>query len=47
MRHTPGKRFGDPTELKGVCIWLASEKASSYVTGSLVRVDGGFGAMTI
>lgn len=47
MRHTPVNRFGDPSELKGVCIWLASEKASSYVTGSLVRVDGGFGAMTI
>lgn len=47
MRHTPVKRFGEPNELKGVCIWLASEKASSYVTGSLVRVDGGFGAMTI
>lgn len=47
MRHTPVNRFGEPDELKGVCIWLASEKASSYVTGALVRVDGGFGAMTI
>ncbi len=47
MRHTPVNRFGEPHELKGVTIWLASEKASSYVTGSLVRVDGGFGAMTI
>ncbi|HHX01425.1 MAG TPA: SDR family oxidoreductase [Firmicutes bacterium] len=47
MRHTPMKRFGEPRELQGVCIWLASEKASSYVTGSLIRVDGGFGAMTI
>ncbi|NMB39556.1 MAG: SDR family oxidoreductase, partial [Firmicutes bacterium] len=47
MSHTPVKRFGEPKELKGVTIWLASEKASSYVTGSLVRVDGGFGAMTI
>ncbi|HHT36831.1 MAG: SDR family oxidoreductase [Candidatus Wallacebacter cryptica] len=47
MRHTPMKRFGEPRELQGVCLWLASEKASSYVTGSLVRVDGGFGAMTI
>lgn len=47
MSHTPVKRFGEPKELKGVTIWLASERASSYVTGSLVRVDGGFGAMTI
>ncbi len=47
MRHTPVNRYGKPEELKGVTVWLASEKASSYVTGSLVRVDGGFGAMTI
>lgn len=47
MGHTPMKRFGDPKELQGAVVWLASEAASGYVTGSLVRVDGGFGAMTI
>ncbi len=47
MRHTPMNRFGDPSELIGAVIWLASEKASSFVTGSIVRVDGGFTAMTI
>lgn len=47
MSHTPMARFGDPDELQGTAIWLASEKASGFVTGSLVRVDGGFGAMTI
>ncbi|GGH86000.1 NAD(P)-dependent dehydrogenase (short-subunit alcohol dehydrogenase family) [Pullulanibacillus pueri] len=47
MRHTPMERFGDPEELQGVAIWLASKKASSFVTGELIRVDGGFGAMTI
>lgn len=47
MRHTPMDRFGNPEELQGAVIWLASERASSFVTGSLVRVDGGFGAMTI
>ncbi|MEN8191711.1 MAG: SDR family oxidoreductase [Bacteroidota bacterium] len=47
MRHTPVERFGDPTELVGATIWLASEKASSFVTGSIVRVDGGYTAMTI
>ncbi|WP_211746140.1 SDR family oxidoreductase [Paenibacillus sp. Marseille-Q4541] len=47
MNHTPMQRFGTPEELKGAAIWLASEKASSFVTGTLIRVDGGFGSMTI
>jgi NAD(P)-dependent dehydrogenase (short-subunit alcohol dehydrogenase family) len=47
MRHTPMNRFGDPEELKGTVVYLASKKASSFVTGALIRVDGGFGAMTI
>jgi NAD(P)-dependent dehydrogenase (short-subunit alcohol dehydrogenase family) len=47
LRHTPMGRFGEPGELIGAVIWLASEKASSFVTGSVVRVDGGFTAMTI
>ncbi|AJY74220.1 SDR family oxidoreductase [Paenibacillus beijingensis] len=47
MRHTPMGRFGSPEELKGTVVYLASKQASSFVTGSLIRVDGGFGAMTI
>ncbi len=47
LRHTPMGRFGEPEELVGAVVWLASEKASSFVTGSVVRVDGGFTAMTI
>jgi len=47
MRHTPMKRFGEPEELQGTAVWLASDRASSFVTGALIRVDGGFGAMTI
>jgi len=47
FNHTPMKRFGDAGELIGVAIYLASEKASSFVTGALIRVDGGYGAMTI
>jgi len=47
MKHTPMNRFGKPEELQGAAIWLASDKASSFVTGALIRVDGGFGSMTI
>lgn len=47
MRHTPVKRFGKPEELGGTVIWLASEKAASFVTGAIVAVDGGFTAMSI
>ncbi len=47
MNHTPMRRYGAPSELIGAAVYLASEKASSFVTGSIVRVDGGFGAMTI
>jgi NAD(P)-dependent dehydrogenase (short-subunit alcohol dehydrogenase family) len=47
MNHTPMGRFGEAAELVGAAIYLASEKASSFVTGSFLRVDGGFGAMTI
>jgi NAD(P)-dependent dehydrogenase (short-subunit alcohol dehydrogenase family) len=47
MKHTPMQRFGEAEELQGATVWLASEKASSFVTGALIRVDGGFGSMTI
>lgn len=47
ISHTPMKRFGDPSELKGITVWLASKKASGFVTGALIPVDGGFTAMTI
>jgi len=47
LGHTPMNRFGDAEELQGAAVYLASDKASSFVTGSLLRVDGGFGAMTI
>jgi NAD(P)-dependent dehydrogenase (short-subunit alcohol dehydrogenase family) len=35
------KRYGLPPELGPVAIFLASE-ASSFMTGSIVKVDGGF-----
>lgn len=45
--HTPMARFGKPEELAGVAIWLASERASSFVTGQNIAVDGGFASVTI
>jgi NAD(P)-dependent dehydrogenase (short-subunit alcohol dehydrogenase family) len=47
LRHTPMGRLGEADELVGTMIWLASDRASGFVTGALVRVDGGFAAMTI
>ena len=47
INHTPAARLGEPRELVGTTVWLASEAASGFVTGAIVRVDGGFSAMTI
>jgi NAD(P)-dependent dehydrogenase (short-subunit alcohol dehydrogenase family) len=47
MGHTPMGRFGEASELVGAAVYLASKSASSFVTGSILRVDGGFLAMTI
>lgn len=43
--HTPMGRFGEPDDLVGTLIWLASD-ASRFVTGVVVPVDGGFSAFT-
>ena len=47
LAHTPMHRLGEAHELVGTAVWLACEEASSFVTGAIVRVDGGFSAMTI
>jgi NAD(P)-dependent dehydrogenase (short-subunit alcohol dehydrogenase family) len=47
LGHTPLNRFGEACELVGAVVYLASERASSFVTGAILRVDGGFGAVTI
>jgi NAD(P)-dependent dehydrogenase (short-subunit alcohol dehydrogenase family) len=45
--HTPMNRFGESGELVGACIFLASHQASSFVTGTDIRVDGGYLSQTI
>lgn len=47
FNHTPMKRFGKANELLGAAIFLASEAASSFITGADIRVDGGFLSQTI
>lgn len=47
MRHTPMNRFGEAEELVGAAVYLASPNAASFVTGTILRVDGGYLAMTI
>ena len=47
LGHTPMGRFGEASELVGALLFLASPRASSFVTGADVRVDGGFLAQTI
>ena len=41
IRNTPFKRFGEPGELIGALVWLLSD-ASSFVSGEVICVDGGF-----
>jgi NAD(P)-dependent dehydrogenase (short-subunit alcohol dehydrogenase family) len=47
LGHTPMARFGEPKELVGAAIFLASHAASSFITGTDIRVDGGFLSQTI
>jgi len=47
IAHTPMGRFGEASELAGMVVFLASEKAASFVTGQNFAVDGGFSSTTI
>ena len=43
IAHTPMARFGKPEDLLGATLWLLSP-ASSFITGIVVPIDGGFSA---
>ena len=45
LAKTPMNRFGDASELNGMVHYLLSE-ASSFVTGTVYDVDGGFNSFT-
>jgi len=47
LNHTPMARFGTGDELVGAAVFLASPRASSFVTGIDLRVDGGYLSQTI
>ena len=46
IAHTPMGRYGQPEDLIGTLIWLLSD-ASSFVTGVVVPIDGGFSSYSI
>lgn len=44
LRATPMNRFGNEEELIGTLLFLVSYEASSFVSGVVIPVDGGFSA---
>lgn len=44
LAATPMKRFGEPEDLLGALLFLADERASGFITGVVLPVDGGFSA---
>ena len=44
VSQTPMGRYGQAEELIGTLLWLVSDEASGFVTGTVIPVDGGFSA---
>lgn len=44
LAATPMKKFGEISDLIGCLLWLCSDEASGFVTGTVIPVDGGFSA---
>lgn len=47
LRQTPASRLGNPEDLIGATLLLASSRAGAFLTGTELIVDGGFNAMSI
>jgi 2-deoxy-D-gluconate 3-dehydrogenase len=41
LMRTPARRWGTPSDMAGIAVFLAS-KASDFVTGAAIPVDGGY-----
>jgi len=41
LSRTPAGRWGEPADLGGIAVFLAS-RASDFVTGAAIPVDGGY-----
>ena len=39
-------KFGDPEDLLGTLLWLVSDEASGFVSGTVIPVDGAFAAFS-
>jgi NAD(P)-dependent dehydrogenase (short-subunit alcohol dehydrogenase family) len=46
IEHTPMARFGTPEDIDGALLFLCSDM-SKFVTGTILKVDGGFAATSI
>ena len=44
LAATPMRKFGEISDLIGCLLWLCDDKASGFVTGTVIPVDGGFSA---
>ncbi|HBQ64336.1 MAG TPA: D-mannonate oxidoreductase [Clostridiales bacterium] len=44
ISQTPMSRFGEASELVGTLLWLVDPRASGFVNGTVIPVDGGFSA---
>lgn len=46
LTHTPMGKFGTPDDLIGAMLWLVSDAAAGFVTGTVIPIDGGFSAFS-